>query len=531
MTSQFKFHHSFLIITALIFSFSISSYAQSFYRLIGNSSSNNSLSGAMQLQQGGYLAWGVMYDPSFSQRVPAYCKLDDQGNVIWEKTAWYSGNFYVINQALELPSGELMFFSTFLNSSNNYAYIIFKTDSSGTILWIKTLSTIVYNARSLNSVTLSADNNILLGLTIGAYSYGRGEQTVFKLDTAANVIWNSAFNLQNGGDDYLRKMEEGPDHCIYLIGEQTATTGGISFPTFSKMDSSGNVLWSTRMELTFPGPKSGFRDMFIQPSGTILICGNTSYNGTIYPYSFILELDTSGAVLHEYGYRIPSESVIAYSISKDNQGRICLNGTVGGGVTTNPFILQTDSSGAILQSLRIDKNIYPGIINNNDATGFYAGTQVDSTIQKWALFKPDSNFSFCEQLSWSVTQDTPYLFGRTFKSYTTYSNPLTQASDTLISSSVNFTADGCLNAGITPVIANSRLIIFPSPATNRISIKLPMQVISIRIIDNLGRTVLFTGTTNEDLFEVDSSSFLAGLYHAECQLPDGSKLTGRFVIE
>jgi len=514
----------------MIFSFSISSYAQSFYRLIGNSSANNSLSGAMQLQQGGYLAWGVMYDPSFSQRVPAYCKLDDQGNVSWEKTAWYNGNFYVIEQALELPSGELMFFSTFLNSSNNYAYIIFKTDSSGNILWTKTLSTIVYNVRSLNSVTLSGDNNILLGLTIGAYSYGRGEQTVFKLDTAANVIWNSAFNLQNGGDDYLRKMEEGPDHCIYMIGEQTATTGGISFPTFSKMDSSGNVLWTTRMELTFPGPKSDFRDLFIQPSGTILICGNTRYNGTIYPYSFILEVDTSGAVLHEYGYSTPSESLIPYSISKDGQGRICLSGTISG-VNNNPFILRTDSSGAILQSLRVDKNIYPGVINNNDGTGFFAGTQYDSTIQRWALFKPDSNFSFCEQLSWSVTQDTPYPFGRTFKSYTTYSNPLTLVSDTLISSSVNFTADGCLNAGISPVIANARLTIFPSPATNRISIKVPMQVISVHIIDNLGRAVLFAGTTKDDLFEVNCSNFLGGLYHVECQLHDGSKLAGRFVIE
>ena len=56
----------------------------------------------------------------------------------------------------------------------------------------------------------------------------------------------------------------------------------------------------------------------------------------------------------------------------------------------------------VILNVRIDKNIYPGIINNNDATGFYAGTQVDSTIQKWALFKPDSNFSFCEHLIYLI---------------------------------------------------------------------------------------------------------------------------------
>jgi hypothetical protein len=531
MTPQFQIHRSALVIAALAFIFSISSHAQSFYSLLGNSSSDNPFSGAMPLQQGGYLAWGAMYDPSFSKRVPAYCKLDDQGNVSWEKTALFNGNFYVINQALELASGELMFFSTYLNSSNNYAYIIFKTDFSGNILWTKTLSTIVYNVRSLNSVTLSSDNNILLGLTIGAYSYGRGEQAVFKLDTAANVIWNSAFNLQNGGDDYLKKMDEGPDHCIYMIGEQTATTGGISFPTFSKMDSSGNVLWSTRMELTFPGPKADFRDMFIQPSGTILICGSTRYNGTIYPYSFILELDTSGAVLREFGYSNPSESVIAYSISKDTQGQICLTGTVSGAVNNNPFILLTDSSGTILQSLRIDKYIYPGIINNNDGTGFFAGTQYDSTIQRWALLKPESNFSFCEQLSWSVTSNVSYQFGRTFKNITTYSNPLTQAIDTLISNSVSFAADGCLNAGINPAIPKAGLTIFPSPSANRIFIRLPTKTLSVRILDNFGRTVIYTGTTKDDLFELDCSNFTAGVYHAECQLEDLSKVTGRFAVE
>jgi hypothetical protein len=179
----------------------------------------------------------------------------------------------------------------------------------------------------------------------------------------------------------------------------------------------------------------------------------------------------------------------------------------------------------------LTRYIYPGIINNNDGTGFFAGTQYDSTIQRWALLKPESNFSFCEQLSWSVTSNVPYLFGRTFKNITTYSNPLTQASDTLISNSVSFAADGCLNAGIIPVIANAGLTIFPSPSTNRIFIRLPAKTLSVRIVDNFGRTVIYTGTTKDDLFELDCSNFTAGVYHAECLLADLSKVTGRFVIE
>ena len=134
-------------------------------------------------------------------------------------------------------------------------------------------------------------------------------------------------------------------------------------------------------------------------------------------------------------------------------------------------------------------------------------------------------------MAFSVTADVPFLFSRTFKSITTYSNPLTLANETLIPGSLNFDHEGCLYTGLEPVNENIRLAIFPTPASDKIFIRLPGQVLSVRIFDKVGRTLIFRGRSNEELLELDCSSFLSGIYHAECQLSDGRKLSGQFIIQ
>ena len=506
---------------------------QSYYKTIGDSASDNVLSGVFKLQQGGFISYGRLYVSSVNNRRAVICKTDNSGNLVWQKYLQFgTAVFNTLTAGLELPTGELMFFSQFQNTSNNSELLSIKTDSSGNLLWAKKYSTNSVNVRVIYDAVVSLDNNILLAATIGSFSALYAQQTVYKLDTAGNILWNKGFRMQNGGDDYLEQILEGPDHCIYMRGDRTFSVGGQGHPTISKMDSVGNVLWSRHYSLNNPSPRPVFRDMSMLPSGNLLICGSTYPLGAVAPFSFLFELDTSGAVVWQQNFNTGNISLDAFSLVVDSLQRIHLQGTYSY-LPNELFNLVTDSSGTIYSSWRAAGNFTPATIvstTTNQPTGFFAGSITYGMYYKWALIQLDSVPSLCGTQPLNAALFPQAYFTSNSASLTVNPNNLTMANAAFTQGNISIIGDGCMLTGVDEPVATKTISVFPNPAIDQIRFELPVNINSLMIADAYGKIIYQDHSFNGNAFDFNCNQLPTGIYFIVLNGEKSSLFKSSFVV-
>jgi hypothetical protein len=185
--------------------------------------------------------------------------LDSNLNIIWSKN--YGGSSY--DQAYDIsilnPNSILIYGST---ASSDYDIPENKgdvdlwflmVDSSGAIIWSKTLGTSEYESSRLGSL-LTDHNSIFISVTAGGgdgdfpSSYGSTNTWLIKLDTLGNEAWKISLSGSLSDDNSIISFDE--DSNIIMVMQSSSNDGLIAMPTdfFSwsyaifKIDDIGNIL-------------------------------------------------------------------------------------------------------------------------------------------------------------------------------------------------------------------------------------------------------------------------------------------------
>jgi gliding motility-associated-like protein len=184
---------------------------------------------------------------------------DDIGNKLWEKS--YGGdNWDQLKSAIKIQSGGFILagetqsgISGLKTSPNNGVsdFWVVKIDDNGNLLWEKSYGREDFES-AVKILTTPDGGFLIAGLSLSnipGYNYGSGDYQLMKIDTNGNLLWS---NLYGGTDnDELYSLEATTDGNYFLCGMSKSAVSGnkTSSPIgqediwLVKVDTNGNKLW------------------------------------------------------------------------------------------------------------------------------------------------------------------------------------------------------------------------------------------------------------------------------------------------
>jgi hypothetical protein len=319
--------------------------ASTFAKTIGGSLTDvaNSI---IQSSDGGYAVAG--YAESFGAGGDIYVvKLDSSGNVQWTKTiggsAW-DGASSIIQSS---DGGYVVAGYTYSFGAGNGDFYVVKLDSSGNVIWTKTIGGSSYDFAY--SIIQSSDGGY--AVAGGTYSFGAGSSDfyVVKLDSAGNVIWTKTIGGSNTDEAY--SIVQSSDGGYVVAGRTRSFGAGYGYDFYVvKLDSSGNVVWTK----TIGGGDSDGANSVIQSSdGGYVVAGSTrSFTEDVNIY--VVKLDANGNVVWTKTIGGSSNDVAFSIIQSSDGGYVVAGGTTSFGAGSADFyVVKMDANGNVCFSQNI----------------------------------------------------------------------------------------------------------------------------------------------------------------------------------
>jgi hypothetical protein len=368
-------------------------------------------------------------------------KSDASGNFLWVKQigntgsdeAYYisenAGNLYITGDFSNTVDFDPGASSTYLSSAGATDVFILKLDSSGNLIWARSVGGTGFEYAY--SVGTDGSGNIYVtGYFLGtadfdpsagtAYLTSAGGADIFfsKLDASGNFVW--AKSVGGTYDDHGKSVIDGSGN-IYTTGYFYGTvdfdpSAGVTYLTSSgmndvsvfKLDASGNFIWAK--------PVGGVNDdlaydIVVDPAGNVYSTGSYdgtvdfdpgagTYNLTAVPGGsdiFIFKLDPAGSFLwaksmggsdYDYSNGIAIDAASNVYVTGNFAGTADFDPSPGTFNLTsvptsyaNEFIVKLDASGSFLWAQAVNgtsssygNSVIVDASNNVYATGYFQGT-------------------------------------------------------------------------------------------------------------------------------------------------------------
>lgn len=230
-----------------------------------------------------------------------------------------------------------------LDSSNSSIYvgvngtsnIIFKYNSSGSLIFQKTTNTNTY----LSGVDLDASENIYIAGRIEPRSTSPG--LVMKLNSSAVIQWQKSI-IDNGGG---------------LVRSSFTDNSGNTFACFQnqgnallvKFDSGGNLIWQRELGSTYTGGYAQHSwGLTVDASGNIYIQVRDTLNFAT-EHLAVIKINSSGSIVWSKKFDNGSGGlVVAYNVKTDSVGNIYATGFALDESLDKGYIVKFDPSGNVL---------------------------------------------------------------------------------------------------------------------------------------------------------------------------------------
>ena len=199
------------------------------------SESHDSAQSIQQTSDGGYILAGSSYSSDSIDYDIKIVKLDNSGNVLWNKTM-KGKQRELAASILQTPEGGFIIAGTrtSLDTKKDDVWLI-KTDKNGEIIWEKALGG--NSDDSACSIKGTSDGGYIVAGNTHSYGKGFCSMWILKIDRNGKILWDRAPGEVPEGSAYDVKETAEGDYVV------TGTTESYSGGCLLKLDKKGNLKW------------------------------------------------------------------------------------------------------------------------------------------------------------------------------------------------------------------------------------------------------------------------------------------------
>ena len=335
---------------------------------------------SQQTTDGGYIVAGGTESFGSGSNDIWLLKLDGSGNVTWQKT--YGGTaldvLYLVQQTTDGGYIAAGYTASFGSGSNDIWLL--KLDGSGNVTWQKTYGGTASDYAT--SVQQTTDGGYIVAGGTRSFGAGDNDAWLLKLDGSGNVTWEKTYG--GTGYDAATSVQQTTDGGYIVAGGTESFAAGVEYAWLLKLDGSGNVTW----EKTYSGTVYSHASAVQQTTdGGYIVAGYTNSIDAASNDAWLLKLDGSGNVTWEKTYG-GTEYEYVQSVQQTTDGGYIVAGeteSFGAGMR-DAWLLKLDGSGSMGScpsegvSTSIVSDTAATVIDTNAITGTTSIAGVDTTI-------------------------------------------------------------------------------------------------------------------------------------------------------
>jgi len=304
-------------------------------------SEGNGATSIQQTKDGGYIVAGGTESKGAGYADFWVIKLNARGNKIWDKTYGESGDDVATSIQQTKDGGYIVAGSTQSKGAGNYDFWVIKLDTRGNKIWDKTYSGGYWD--EANSIQQTEDGGYIVAGRAASKGAGGADFWVIKLAEEGNKIWDKTYG---GNDwDYANSIQQTEDGG-YIVAGYTASkgAGGTDFWVI-KLDARGDIIW----DKTYGGNNSDEAYSIQQTKdGGYIVAGKTESKGAGKEDFWVIKLDKEGNIIWDKTYGGSGDDW-AYSIQQTKDGGYIVAGwTDSKGAGDKDFwVIKLDKNGEL----------------------------------------------------------------------------------------------------------------------------------------------------------------------------------------
>lgn len=278
-------------------------------------------------------------------------KLDTSSEVDWQRTYGGEGVEYAIDIKETGDGGYIVVGWTSSFGAGQEDFWVFKLDEVGDIVWEKT-----YGGEGVEqawSVDLTRDGGFVVAGGTTSFGAGGADYWVLKLDGAGNILWQKTYggpDDDGGGgayEEYVVRVLEDEDGN-YVLASHTLSFGAGEYDIWVvKLDPDGEILWQKAYGGRYGESLWSFQET--SGGGYIVPGVSVSFSPDESGDLWVLKLDKDGDIEWQRIYGVTGYWDEALSVGATSNGGSIIGGYYEeGSEDWDLFLLRLDSSGNAL---------------------------------------------------------------------------------------------------------------------------------------------------------------------------------------
>jgi len=249
----------------------------------------------IQTTDGGYVVAGYTSSKGAGGFDAWILKLDNQGNLLWDRTYGGSQDDRANSIIQTTDGGYVVAGYTSSKGAGEVDAWIIRLDREGNKVWDRTYGG--SHSDRANSLIQTTDGGYVVAG--GTYSKGAGEVDawIIRLDREGNKVWDRTYGGSHS--DRANSLIQTADDSYAVAGFTSSKGAGGYDAWIIKLDSQGNQMWNR----TYGGSRADMASSLIQTTdGGYAVAGYTSSKGAGGFDAWILKLDNQGNLLWDRTY-------------------------------------------------------------------------------------------------------------------------------------------------------------------------------------------------------------------------------------